>query len=73
VERGVVRQVVDGVKSEESLKKLQIDPDLLDTLKLWKQTTQFSAQEDWIFSSSGTAWQVAVVLRSGLARTKGRR
>src|ERR1700687_788235 len=24
---------------------------MLDTLKTWKQTTQFSAQEDWIFAS----------------------
>jgi integrase len=51
VERGIVCQIVDDVKSEESRKKLHIDSDLLDTLKLWKQTTQFSAQEDWIFSS----------------------
>jgi hypothetical protein len=68
VERGIVCQIVDDVKSEESRKKLHIDSDVLATLKLWKQTTQFSVQEDWIFFFSGTAWQVAVVLQSSLAR-----
>ena len=51
VERGIVQQVVDDVKSEESRKTLTISADLLDELKLWKQTTQFSANEDWIFAS----------------------
>ena len=36
VERGIVAQQVDDVKSEES----------------WKQGTQFSAPEDWMFASS---------------------
>jgi len=51
VERGIVRQNVDDVKSEESRKRMSIDNGLLVALKLWKQTTQFPAQEDWIFSS----------------------
>jgi integrase len=34
VERGIVQQIVDDVKSEESRKKLHIDADLFDTLKL---------------------------------------
>src|SRR5205807_2198185 len=45
------RQNVDDVKSEESRKQMSIDNGLLTALKLWKQATQFSAQEDWIFSS----------------------
>ena len=61
VERGIVCQIVDDVKSEESRKKLHIDSDLLDTLKLWKQTTQFSAPGGLDFFFSGKAWQVAVV------------
>jgi integrase len=51
VKRGIVRQNVDDVKSEESRKQMSIDNGLLTALKLWKQATQFSAQEDWIFSS----------------------
>lgn len=51
VERGIVCQQVDDVKTAESRKKLVISPELLDAVKTWKQTTQFSALEDWMFAS----------------------
>ena len=51
VERGIVQQVVDDVKSEESRKTLTMSDDLLGVLKVWKQTTQFSAPDDWMFAS----------------------
>jgi integrase len=51
VERGIVQQIVDDVKTDDSRKTLTIAADLLELLKLWKQTTQFSANEDWIFAS----------------------
>lgn len=51
VERGIVCQIVDDVKTPESQKELHIAPEILNALKLWKQTTQFSANEDWIFAS----------------------
>ena len=51
VERGIVQQIVDDVKTDESRKTLTISDDLLNVLKVWKQKTQFSANEDWIFAS----------------------
>jgi integrase len=51
VERGIVQQVVDDVKTDDSRKTLTIANDLLTVLKAWKQSTQFSANEDWIFAS----------------------
>jgi integrase len=30
---------------------LHIAPEILDVLKVWKQATQFSQNEDWIFAS----------------------
>jgi integrase len=51
VERGIVCQIVDDVKTSESPRALHIDSDMLDTLKLWKQTTQFSGPNDWMFAS----------------------
>jgi integrase len=51
VERGIVCQQVDDVKTSESRRSLHITGELLSTLKLWKQSTQFPAQEDWIFAS----------------------
>jgi integrase len=51
VERGIVEHNVDDVKTDESRKSLVIAADVLEVLKRWKQTTQFSAPEDWIFAS----------------------
>jgi integrase len=51
VQRGIVRQRVDEVKTETSHKAITITQTLIEVLKTWKQTTQFSAQEDWVFAS----------------------
>lgn len=51
VERGIVQQIVDDVKTDDSRKTLTIADDLLSVLKAWKQTTKFSAPEHWIFAS----------------------
>ena len=51
VERGIVRQHVDDVKTTESRKQMSTDNGLLEVLKLWKQTTQFSGPDDWMFAS----------------------
>lgn len=51
VERGIVEQTVDDVKSEESRKSLAIADELLARLKVWRQATEFAADEDWMFAS----------------------
>ncbi len=51
IERGIVRQRVDDVKTAGSRKHLSIDGSLLEVLKTWKQTTQFSTPGDWVFAS----------------------
>ena len=51
VERGIVAQITDDVKTPESRRSLHVECALLDTLKLCKQTTQFSTAEDWLFAS----------------------
>jgi len=51
VEQGIVCQIVDGVKTQESEQDLHVGPEVLEVLKAWKQATQFSANEDWIFAS----------------------
>jgi len=51
VERGIVEQNVDDVKTDESRKSLAIANELLERLKVWKQTTYFPADRDWIFAS----------------------
>jgi integrase len=51
IERGIVRQHVDEVKTVYSQKQMSVDAELLTMLKAWKQTTQFSADGDWLFAS----------------------
>jgi integrase len=51
VQRGIVRQRLDDTKTETSHKAITVTETMIEALKTWKQTTQFSAQEDWIFAS----------------------
>ena len=51
VERGIVERNVDDTKTDESRKSLAIAGELLERLKVWKQTTEFPADGDWIFAS----------------------
>jgi integrase len=51
VERGIVHQVVDNVKTPESQRTMYVDSAIMDVLKMWKQLTQFSVSEDWVFAS----------------------
>jgi integrase len=51
VERGIVHQVVDDVKTPESSRAMHIDGAMLTGLKDWKQLAQFSGPDDWMFAS----------------------
>jgi len=51
VERGIVCQQVDDVKTTESRRDLAIDRKLLEALKACKQASQFSESDDWMFAS----------------------
>jgi integrase len=62
VERGILQQVVDDVKTDDSRKTFTIADDLLKVLKSWKQATQFSASEKWNFRFPSPAWETAVLL-----------
>lgn len=51
VERGIVNQIVDDVKTENSRKFMTIVPELLAVLAGWKQSAQFASDGDWVFAS----------------------
>jgi integrase len=51
IERAIVMQNVDEVKTLASRRQMSFAPELLAVLKLWRQQTQFSADTDWIFAS----------------------
>ncbi|HKW16431.1 MAG TPA: site-specific integrase [Terriglobales bacterium] len=51
IKRGIVEQIVDDVKTEGSAKTFPLVSELLGRLKAWKQVSEFSGAEDWIFAS----------------------
>lgn len=51
VERGIVCQIVDDVKTPESERAMHIAPEMLEVFRNWKQASQFSTAEDWMFAS----------------------
>ncbi len=51
VERGIVRQRVGDVKTIYSDRRMSVDAEMLAILRVWRQATQFSAEQDWMFAS----------------------
>jgi integrase len=51
VQRGIVNQRVEDVKTEGSARTFDLAPELLERLKSTKQRAVFSDAEDWIFAS----------------------
>ncbi|HWY69218.1 MAG TPA: site-specific integrase [Terriglobales bacterium] len=51
LQRAVVKQVEDEVKTVHSSKPLALDPRILDLLKQHRQNSIFTEPEDWIFAS----------------------
>jgi integrase len=51
IERGVVKQIVDDVKSDASRKTMNVADELLELLRLSRQETQFAGEQDWLFPS----------------------
>jgi integrase len=52
IERGVVKQIVDDVKTSHSAKTMACADEVLAVLECWRQATQFSESEDWVFASA---------------------
>lgn len=51
IERAIVCQNVDDVKTDESGKGMPIAEELLAVLKAWHNATDFPAPTDWVFAS----------------------
>jgi integrase len=51
VRRGIVNQRVADVKTQGSARTFNLSTEMLDRLKTWKQLSEFSEAEDWIFAS----------------------
>jgi integrase len=51
IQRAIVRQRLDEVKTSYSARSMPIDGRMLELLKVWKQASQFAAADDWLFAS----------------------
>ena len=51
IRRGIVNQIVGDVKTEGSAKTFDLAGELMERLKIWKQSSEFSSADDWIFAS----------------------
>jgi integrase len=51
VRRGIVNQIVGDVKTQGSAKTFNLAGELLERLKIRKQSSEFSGADDWIFAS----------------------
>jgi integrase len=51
IRRGIVRQRVGDTKTVNSERPLAIAGELVAVLKAWRQVTQFSGADDWVFAS----------------------
>jgi len=67
IERRIICQQVDEVKTSQSKKNMVLHTDLLEVLKLWKSQTQLAEPGGWMFVRQFYAdadWPIAVVIRS---------
>lgn len=51
VKRGIVNGREDDVKTQGSARAFSLSEELLDRLNVWKQRSEFTDAEDWIFAS----------------------
>jgi len=55
IQRGIVRNRVDDVKTRYSGKSLPLDPDLGELLKMRRVQTEFKESNDWVWASPAMA------------------
>ena len=68
IERSIVRNRVADTKTANSHRKMPIAAEMLEVLQLWKQTSQFADNGDWMFASPAQIgrlpWAYDTVLRA---------
>lgn len=72
VRRGIVEQVVGDVKTEGSARTFDLTSELLDCLKTWKQRSDFSGAENWIFASPIKLGKLRIPTRASGGNSCGR-
>jgi integrase len=52
IERSCVRQKIGECKTQGSRKRLSLTPELAQVLQAWRQQSQFTEPQDWVFASA---------------------
>jgi integrase len=58
VQRGVIANRTDAVKTKYSKKQLPLDPALMTLLERWRQIVEFKADSDWVWASPYVAGEM---------------
>ncbi len=74
IQRGIVNQRVDEVKTTESKRRLEISSEVRALLKSWRAQSEFRESDDWIFASpykiGRLPWSYTAVLTNLKAAAK---
>src|ERR1051326_1214031 len=71
IQRGIVKQIVDDVKSSNSASVVAIADEMFVAIMQWKQTTEFGDPEDWDVRVSREVGRAATELHVRLVHARG--
>ena len=58
IQRGVIANRIDAVKTKYSRKRLPLDPALAQLLHEWRRVSEFNTDDDWVWASPWVAGQM---------------
>jgi integrase len=58
IQRSVIANRIDAVKTKRSKSRLPLDPALIALLREWRAITEFKAESDWVWASPFVAGQM---------------
>ena len=64
IQRGVIANRVDAVKTKKSKSRLPVDPVLITVLQDWRKISQFNADDDWVWASPFVAGEMPYYLNA---------
>ena len=64
IQRGVIANRVDAVKTKKSKSRLPVDPVLITVLQGWRKISQFNADDDWVWASPFVAGEMPYYLNA---------
>jgi integrase len=64
IQRSVIANRVDAVKTKRSKARLPLDPSLITALQFWRRLSEFNADADWVWASPFVAGEMPYYLNA---------